>query len=306
MTCYLVVIMELNHLRAFFEVAKSGRFTEAAKRLNISQSALSRSVALLEESEGVQLFERSKRGVTLTPIGADVFQYCEQLFQTVVRIESICRGTREICEGPLHFATTDHVINDLLVQPLQSFRREFPLVIPSVFTGTPDDIVASVLSESSEFGLSFAKVLTPQIQYEPLREEPMSLVVNADLWREHKMGTQAATLDRILARVGYISSIGSHTQTRASRVLMELFGKMPRVGFEANGQEPQKRICVARGGVAYLSRFMVEREIKSGVLHEIEVEHVHAFKLWLGVKKGHTLSLPAKVFIDRLKTEWSR
>ena len=44
--------MELNHLRAFFEVAKVGRFTEAAKRLHISQSALSRSVALLEEGEG--------------------------------------------------------------------------------------------------------------------------------------------------------------------------------------------------------------------------------------------------------------
>ncbi|MGZ3722685.1 MAG: LysR family transcriptional regulator, partial [Bdellovibrionales bacterium] len=38
--------MELNYLRVFYEVAKVGRFTEAAKRLNISQSALSRSVAL--------------------------------------------------------------------------------------------------------------------------------------------------------------------------------------------------------------------------------------------------------------------
>ena len=90
--------MELNYLRVFYEVAKIGRFTEAAKRLHISQSALSRSVALLEEAQGVKLFERSKRGVALTAVGQDVFHYCEQLFQTVKRIEDVCSGTRESCE----------------------------------------------------------------------------------------------------------------------------------------------------------------------------------------------------------------
>src|ERR1700676_3233220 len=111
--------MELNYLKVFFEVAKAGRFTEAAKRLNISQSALSRSVALLEESEGVKLFERSKKGVSLTQTGAEVFRHCEQLFQTVHKIEAVCRGVQEACEGQLRFATTDHVINYLLPQPLR-------------------------------------------------------------------------------------------------------------------------------------------------------------------------------------------
>ena len=45
--------MELNYLKAFFEVASSGSFTEAARRLHISQSALSKAVALLEDSQGV-------------------------------------------------------------------------------------------------------------------------------------------------------------------------------------------------------------------------------------------------------------
>src|SRR3954464_7166212 len=109
--------MELNHLRVFFEVARIGKFAEAAKRLNISQSALSRSVALLEESEGVKLFERSKSGVTLTTTGIEIFRHCEQLFQTVNKITEVCRGIQETCEGPLHFATTDHAINYLLPKP---------------------------------------------------------------------------------------------------------------------------------------------------------------------------------------------
>lgn len=295
--------MELNHLKVFFEVAKIGRFTEAAQRLYISQSALSRSVALLEESLGVKLFERSKKGVSLTPVGNDVFQYCRQIFNTVEEVKRVCSGTRERCEGPLRFATTDHVTNYLLLGPLQEFRMDHPAVTPSVFTGTPDDIIANLLNTECEFGLLFSKVPIPQIDYEDLREEPMSLVVKAEIWKENKSSNLQMTLNRVLKKIGYISSIGAQAQQRPSRVLLELFGEMPPIGFEANGQEAQKRVCLAGGGIAYLARFMVEQEIKSGLLQEINVQSPHAFKLWLATKKGRFLSVPARQFLERLRNK---
>lgn len=287
--------MELNYLRAFYEVARVGRFSEAAKRMNISQSALSRSVALLEESEGVKLFERSKKGVELTPTGVDVFRYCEQIFQTVIRISEVCRGVQNTCEGPLRLATADHVINYLLADPFRLFRHEFPLVVPSIYIGTPDEVVQSLLNTEAEFGLLFAKIPLPQIEYEPLREEPMALVVQSAVWNENK------TLGKVLDKVGYISSIGAYTQVRPTRVLKELFGRMPPIGCETNGQEAQKRLCLAGCGVAYLSRFMVEKEIASGALKEIGVESPHVFKLWLAKKKGHVFSPQARLFVERLQ-----
>jgi len=296
--------MELNYLRVFFEVAKVGRFTEAAKRLNISQSALSRSVALLEEAQGVKLFERTKKGVELTPLGTEVFRHCEQLFQTVNKIEEACRGGGETVEGPLHFATPDHVINYLLIHTLQSFRREFPGVLPQVQIATPEEVVELLLRTECEFGLMFAKIVTPQIQFEAIREEPMALVVRSEIWRDSKGANQQQTLNNVLEAVGYISSVGAHKHTRPTRVLLELFGKLPRIGFEISSQEAQKRICLEGGGVAYLSRFMVESEIKYGTLYEIPVEgDPHKFKLWLATKKGHVLSAPARVFLDRLRAQ---
>jgi DNA-binding transcriptional LysR family regulator len=296
--------MELNHLRVFFEVARAGRFTEAAQRLNISQSALSRSVALLEASEGVKLFERSKRGVTLTQVGAEVFRQCEQVFQTVRKIEDVCRGVQETCEGPLRFATTDHIINYLLPQPLQSFRSEYAKVIPSVFIGSPDEILERLLHTDCEFYLSFAKVAAPQIEFAALREEPMALVVHAKVWKSVRESNQAAKLNKVLEKVGYISSIGAHAHSRPSRVLRELFGNMPPVVVEVNSQEAQKKICLSGGGVAYLSHFMVASEIASGDLHEIDVQKAHAFKLWLAFRRGHDLSLPARTFIEHLRLLW--
>lgn len=293
--------MELNYLRVFYEVAKVGRFSEAAKRLSISQSALSRSVALLEESEGVQLFERSKAGVKLTPIGTEVFHRCEQLFQTFHEIEGICRGTRETCEGPLRFATSDHVTNDLLIKPISSFRRRFPKVVPSIFTGTPDDIVHALLNTECEFGLLFSKIPIPQIEYESLRMEKMALVVNPEVWKRNKAGTTAKTLKKVVDEVGYLASIGALTQGRPSRVLQELFGEMPRIGLEANSQEAQKRFCLEGSGVAYLARFMVAGEIEKGKLFEVPVDNPHEFYFWVATRKGRQLSFTARTFLDHLK-----
>lgn len=295
--------MELNHLRAFYEVAKIGRFSEASKRLNISQSALSRSVALLEESEGVQLFVRSKQGVSLTPIGQEVFRQCERMFQTFKDIEGLCRGNKETCEGVLRFATTDHVTNDLLLKPMQSFRRRYPLVIPSIFTGTPDDIIHNLLNTASEFALLFSKIALPTLDYEVLRAEPMALVCHPSVWKKNHAASVAKTLKNVLNDVGYIASIGATLQSRPTRVLSELFGDMPRIGFEANSQEAQKRICIEGGGLAYLARFMVANEIRNGSLFEVPVEEPHVFNLWLATRKGKMLSYTARTFLAHVKEE---
>src|ERR1700722_14716677 len=136
--------MELNYLKAFYEVAKSGSFTEAGRRLHISQSALSKAVALLEESQGVKLFARSKKGVRLTPTGEKVFFQSERLFGLVTEIETTCQQHVEEIAGPLCIGASDHVANYLLVPILRHMRRQFPKVLPTISTGAPSDIVERI------------------------------------------------------------------------------------------------------------------------------------------------------------------
>lgn len=295
--------MELNYLRVFYEVAKSGKFSESAKKLNISQSALSRSVSLLEENEGVVLFDRSKNGVTLTPKGADVFRLCEQLFQAEKEIENLCRGIQEKCEGLLKFAASDHIINDFLPKSLHTFRRQHPKVIPSIRSGTPDEIVHFLLTTDCEFALMFAKINTPQIEFRRLHPESMSLVCHPDIWKECKSSSNEKTLKKVIDKYGYMSSIGSSFDRRSSQVLIELFGELPRIGFEINSQESQKRFCLAGEGVAYLTNFMVKEEIDRGELFEIPVEHIHEFHLWLARPRGKQLSLTSRTFLKHLIPE---
>lgn len=292
--------MELNYLRVFYQVAKDGKFSESAKKLNISQSALSRSVSLLEEGEGVVLFDRSKSGVALTPKGLEVFHLCEKLFQTEKEIENLCRGIQEKCEGLLRFAASDHIINDYLTNPIHEFRRDHPDVVPSIRSGTPDELVNFLLTTDCEFALMFAKINTPQIDFRCLHSEKMSLVCRPDLWKECKSSSNEKTLRKLISKYGYMSGIGATVGKRSSQVLIELFGEMPLIGIEVNSQESQKRFCLAGEGVAYLANFMVKKEIANGELFEIPVDHAHEFNLWLARAKGKHLSLTARTFLEHL------
>src|SRR5581483_12302317 len=75
----LLVTMQLQHLRAFYEVATSGSFTRAAEKLYLSQPAVTHQVRALETELGFPLLERLGRRVRLTPAGEALLPYTLRL-----------------------------------------------------------------------------------------------------------------------------------------------------------------------------------------------------------------------------------
>jgi LysR family transcriptional regulator, cyn operon transcriptional activator len=291
--------MEINHLRYFFEVAKAGSFTAAARQLRISQSALSKSVALLEAAEGIKLLQRSKKGVTLTALGQEVFRMSSAVFSQVAEIKNTCRGTKEICEGHLRFGASDHVTNYLLAAPLLEMRRAHPKVIPSVFAGTPNEIVGSILNNELEFGLFFTKVNVPGISYEVLASLPMAVVCHPKMLPEGK--SSLARVRSLVKEAGFIGSIKAQYQNHPAADFIKLMDKHTPTVFESNSQETQKRYCLAGGGVAFLARFMVENEIDRGALVEIPTAKPLSLDLHVARRKSLPLSLSARTFLQQLK-----
>ena len=71
--------MNLQHLRYFLAVARTGGFTQAARQMNVTQPTVSSAVSELEKSMGVQLFNRDNRHVALTTEGRLLLSYAVQV-----------------------------------------------------------------------------------------------------------------------------------------------------------------------------------------------------------------------------------
>ncbi len=88
--------MELRHLRYFVAVAEERNFTRAAQRLHIAQPPLSRQIQQLEETLGVQLFERNSRPLKLTETGKFFYGHAVQLLAQTAELESMTRRVGNI------------------------------------------------------------------------------------------------------------------------------------------------------------------------------------------------------------------
>jgi DNA-binding transcriptional LysR family regulator len=288
--------MELNHLRHFYEVAKAGSFTKAARDLRISQSALSKTVALLEAQEKVKLLDRSKKGVTLTLLGARVFEQAEQIFSKVSAIQSTFRSHREVAEGTLRIGASDHIANYLLAPNAARLRKRYPGLVPSIFSGTPPEVADRVLKGDLEFGLFFKKMNLPGLVYQAAVEIEMAIVYKPGLVPE---GTDKL-LSELMHSAGYISSVRRTPKQHPSPELFDVVGADPKVVFESSSQETQKRLCVEGVGFAYLARFMVEKELKNKTLFEYPMPTRPKLTIFVARKKSLPLSFNARTLLNEL------
>jgi len=121
--------MELQQLRYFVAVAETEHVARAAERLHISQSPLSRQIRQLEDHLGLQLFERIKQRVRLTPAGRDFLEQARDLLSQAERVEErarqvgkgeACSVSIGYCEGVIH--------NGRLPAALRRFRATHPRV----------------------------------------------------------------------------------------------------------------------------------------------------------------------------------
>jgi DNA-binding transcriptional LysR family regulator len=296
--------MEINHLRHFYEVAQVGSFTGAARKLRVSQSTLSKSVALLENHEGVKLFQRFKKGVILTEVGQEVFKKSQSLFQVAQEIEDICRGQKDICSGHLRMSVADHAANYLLTEALIELKTQYPKVIPTLFTGPPADSINAILNNETEIGLFFTKILTPGIEYEQIRLVEMRLVCHPQWVEKNKNLLSPKHFKKAILEVPIISSVRAQHQKHPSQPFFDMVGGELEIGFEANSQETQKKLCLAGGGVSYLASFMVEDEINSKKLISLPLPEKVTGHLHVAYRKESVLSLNAKTFINLLKSHF--
>ena len=118
----------LSQYRIFYEVARGGNISRAAKELYISQPAISKAIGKLEESLGTRLFLRNSRGVQLTPEGNVLFQHVAAAFDSLSRGEKELKRIHDFHIGQLKIGVSNTLCKYVLLPYLKSFVEKYPHV----------------------------------------------------------------------------------------------------------------------------------------------------------------------------------
>ncbi|MEM9315177.1 MAG: LysR family transcriptional regulator [Pseudomonadota bacterium] len=120
--------MDFANLRAFAEVAACGSFSAAAERLHLSQPAVSKRIAVLEESLGAVLFDRLGRRTELTEAGRALLAHVPEVEHSLRKAQQSVRDLDGVVAGTLRIATSHHIGLHRLPPVLSIFQRRYPAV----------------------------------------------------------------------------------------------------------------------------------------------------------------------------------
>jgi DNA-binding transcriptional LysR family regulator len=120
--------MALNYelYKVFYQVARNLNFSQAAKELYISQSAVSQNIKNLEDELNTELFIRSTKNVELTKAGQVLFEHIEPAFNLIENGEKSIKEINALKKGEIHIGANDTISKDFLLPYLNNFHQLHP------------------------------------------------------------------------------------------------------------------------------------------------------------------------------------
>ena len=119
---------DLNSLVVFAKVVEASSFSEAARRLKLPVSTVSRRVAELEDQLGARLLERSTRNLRVTELGAEVLEHAVRSAELSEAVESIVSNRLSEVSGTLRLSAPPSISDTLLTPLVTAFQASYPNV----------------------------------------------------------------------------------------------------------------------------------------------------------------------------------
>ena len=287
----------LSSYRIFYAVANTGNISKAAKELYISQPAISKSIQKLEENIGVKLFDRSSRGVTLTPEGELLYTHVKSAFETLTLGEDKLRRSIALGVGNLSIGVSSTLCKYILLPYLRDFIKKYPHINISIACHYTNQTLKLLEEGKLDIGLIGRPEVFKDIDFYPLREIEDIFVAAKDYLRNLKIRgvekqyiLQSSTLllldkENMTRQYidGYFQSSHIMIQDMIEVSNMDLLIEMSKIGL----------------GVGCVIRDFVQTELTDGTLVEIPLT-VPISKRFIGFayKKDARISKSLKHFID--------
>jgi len=245
--------MELRHLRYFVAVAEAENVTRAARKLHLSQPALSRQIRDLEDELGFALFQRDGKSVRLTETGRTFLSEAQAV---LTRSEEAVKAARAIATGAggeLHIGYAPSLTARILPPALRAFQAQFP----NTRVKLNDLSTEEMLSQLREKKLDLALLVRPSarklrgLQFQELAQESMRIAVGPKhpFARRRSVGLAEVAKEPLIA-------YSREQYPEAYEFLESLFASIkrtPRIAEEHDSVASLITAVEAGGGIALVS-----------------------------------------------------
>jgi DNA-binding transcriptional LysR family regulator len=259
--------MEMRQLRTFATIVDLSSFTQAARRLGLSQPAISQQVNALERSVGVKLLVRAGTRVRPTPTGEIVLHYARQILHKSDELRRILTDHELPGTGFLRIGAGGAACHFLLPHVLKPLRDRFPGCGLRILSGPTHLTLERLRSGELDVGLVSLPVRSPRLRVVELGEDELVAIVPPHHpWAQRKRITPAEFAGESLL----VHDRQSRTFQLIEQALLEA-GAFPRVGMELDDLEAVKEMVRMGLGVAIVPAWSVRAERASRTLIGIGV-----------------------------------
>ena len=287
--------MNLQHLRYFLAVARTGGFTQAARLMNVTQPTVSSAVLDLEKSMGVQLFNRDNRHVALTTEGRLLLSYAVQVEDLLEEASERLQRSDLEPGGGFQFGAVDAAVIYLLPEILKEYMRRYPGVVLKTQVASSRYLIDDLLMQRSEFALIHLPYIHPKIDAVPIYRDDLPLVVGP----EHRFARGPSVA---LVEVVEEPLILFHADSVSRKVVDEKLaeaGLTPGAVMELHSPEAMRKLVETGVGISFLPRLTIRESLASGALKTVEVRGV-AFEREIGVawRRGRYFGRAVRLLLE--------
>lgn len=288
--------METTALQAFIEVAHQRSFSAAAHNLFLTQSAVSKRIALLEEQLGKRLFDRIGRSISLTEAGRILLPQAQKILAELQDARRQLDNLSGEVSGRLSLAASHHISLHRLPRTLRRFIREFPQVELDLRFYESEVAYEAVVRGEIELALiTLSPESDPRIESELLWLDKLYYCVGAD----HPL-TQIAhpTLEQINQYPGILPAPDTFT-TKLVQQQLESYGLRPNLGSSTNYLDTIRMMVSVGLGWSLLPETLISDDLSRLSTPSAAIER----PLGYIYHRDRTLSNAARELVALLKKE---
>lgn len=286
--------MEIRDLEIFLAVAKRLNFTRAGEDIHLSQPSVSVRIHQLEERLGVKLFEQLGKKISLTDAGQTLEPYARRAVAAIDDARRAIEEVKGLERGDIRIGASTTPGMYIVPHIIAQFKRQYPSIELHFSIKDTIQIEEDVLSNEIDFGFVGGHLVNADIEAVDWCSDELLLIVppNSLLTEKREIALKDLAKEKFIFR-----EKGSATQAILGKCLQRAKLNVNAV-IELNNPEAVKRAVQSGLGIAFISKFAVQAEIKANMLRALKVKGLNISReLKIVYRKDKHLGRAARVFI---------